>query len=107
MFTETQLRTLQDPTSVKRHECCDKSEESQSGGKHLRYLEHYWQRSPHRGQCWRKKKKKERKVVDYFEEFEAWKSETLKLFYVVIHIQWICPIAKSTVSLDRMVQAID
>ena len=47
------------------------------------------------------------KVVEYLEEFTARKSETLKQFYVVIHIQWICLIAKSTVSLDRMVQAID
>ena len=55
----------------------------------------------------RRKKKRKKKVVDYFEEFEAWKSETLKLFYVVIHIQWICPIAKNAVSSDRMVQAMN
>ena len=42
------------------------------------------------------------KVVEYLEEFTAWKSETLKQFYVVIHIQWICP--KNAVSSDRMVR---
>ena len=47
------------------------------------------------------------KVVSYLEEFTAWKSETLKQFYVVIHIQWISLIAKNTVSLDRMVQALN
>ena len=45
------------------------------------------------------------KVVDYFEEPTARKSETLQQFYVVIHIQWIRPMAKNTVSSDRMVQA--
>ena len=43
-------------------------------------------------------------VVDDFERLTAWKSETLKQFYVVIHIQWICPIAKNTVSPARMKQ---
>ena len=47
------------------------------------------------------------KVVDYLGEFTASKSETLKQFYVVIHIQWLCPIAKNAVSSDRMVQAMN
>ena len=46
-------------------------------------------------------------VVDYLEEFAAWKSETPKQIYVFIHIQWICPIAKNAVSSDRMVQAMN
>ena len=46
-------------------------------------------------------------IVKYLEEFSAWKSETLKQFYVVIHIQWICPIGKNAVSSDRMVQAMN
>ena len=35
------------------------------------------------------------KVVDYLKAFTAWKLETLKQFYVVMHIQWICLIAKT------------
>ena len=47
------------------------------------------------------------KVVDYLEAFMAWKSEMLKQFCVVVHIQWICPIAKNMVSFDQMMQAMN
>ena len=47
------------------------------------------------------------KVIDYLEEFTEWKSETLKQFCVVIHIQWVCPIAKNEVCSNRMVQAMN
>ena len=47
------------------------------------------------------------KVVDYFEEPTARKSETLQQFYVVMYVQWICPITKNTVSSDRMVSAMN
>ena len=47
------------------------------------------------------------KVVNYLEEVMACKSEMLKQFYAVVHIQWICQIAKNTASSDWMVQAMN
>ena len=108
-----QLRRLQDPASVKTNECCDKAEESQSGGKHHQCLEPHWQHSLHVDNVGKKKKvfevkrKVVFKVVNYLEEVMACKSEMLKQFYAVVHIQWICQIAKNTASSDWMVQAMN
>ena len=75
-------------------------------GKHHRCLERFRKCSPHRWQCKggggerggkgrvELKRSVVFRVVDYFEELTAWKSETLKQFYV-IHIQWIRPIAET------------
>ena len=84
-----QLHTLQDPASVKTRECRNKLKESQCAGKHHRCLgeeKNIWKTTT---TTTTNKKRLELKgnvvfkVVDYLEEFTAWKSETLKQFYVV------------------------